>query len=431
MGKSKGGRWKAEGNPWTYRHPQVLEGKWRCRRRHQGSGRVQTITVKDPDTDQDARNQRDAERVIMLIAARETVEAEEALKCPEERTLRERSIEDAFKQWLRTVKGEVRPPTYRDYECGLVNVMAPAFRLMGKFDIHTIDYSDIETLFTAHAKKCGWSGRTRQKHLALLRRVLDWAVKHRFSKHNPAREYTPPKSWAKAIRKSRDRGIALSLAQAQSLLKACRLPTVAKISCEKGKRQGRAWEQSTNAPKHLYTAVLIALRAGLRISNVLGLRWKHLTKGLTELHIPACEMKNDVDLDVPVHPELTTHFKVILDRQRVELGHAPKGSDFVLGAELGFLKSSFVSALKRAELSKVIDEKGHCKAVRFHDLRHTFSTWLAEFVPELYKDPLMGHASNSMSARYTHPPIEKLREHLNRLPWLEPDNTLLQKERFI
>jgi integrase len=65
------------------------------------------------------------------------------------------------------------------------------------------------------------------------------------------------------------------------------------------------------------------------------------------------------------------------------------------------LTRAFYSALAKAEITDF----------RFHDLRHTFATRLAQAGVDLYKvQRLLGHKSASMTQRYAHHSPESLRE---------------------
>jgi hypothetical protein len=65
------------------------------------------------------------------------------------------------------------------------------------------------------------------------------------------------------------------------------------------------------------------------------------------------------------------------------------------------LTRAFYSALEKAEIMNF----------RFHDLRHTFATRLAQAGVDLYKvQRLLGHKSPTMTQRYAHHSPESLRE---------------------
>jgi hypothetical protein len=58
--------------------------------------------------------------------------------------------------------------------------------------------------------------------------------------------------------------------------------------------------------------------------------------------------------------------------------------------------------------------------LRWHDLRHTFGTWLAERVPYAALQALLGHAGQSVTDRYLHVRWESLVESVRTLPDLLP-----------
>ena len=76
------------------------------------------------------------------------------------------------------------------------------------------------------------------------------------------------------------------------------------------------------------------------------------------------------------------------------------------------LRRGFYGALKRAGITDF----------RFHDLRHTFATRLAQAGIDLYKIvKLLGHKDIKMTQRYSHHCPESLRdgvEVLDRISWV-------------
>jgi integrase len=56
--------------------------------------------------------------------------------------------------------------------------------------------------------------------------------------------------------------------------------------------------------------------------------------------------------------------------------------------------------------------------MRFHDLRHTVSTWLAVRYPQAIKDAILGHAPRGVSGLYTHVQFEDLKKAIEAMPRL-------------
>ena len=92
------------------------------------------------------------------------------------------------------------------------------------------------------------------------------------------------------------------------------------------------------------------------------------------------------------------------------------------GLTVGGLWKSFSSLAKNAGI-----EDFH-----FHDLRHTFATRLAQKGVDIYKiSKLLGHASITMTQRYTHHCLESLREGIEVLEKVDYNLTTVRENRNV
>ena len=325
-------------------------------------------------------------------------------------------IEDALIAWLELKRPHLRPSTARDLE-SCCKLYATAFTAappdgLDLQHVNDIGLQHVETLLLKKWKRL--TGRTLLKHLGYLRAFLRWCADHEYADGNPAERFRPPPTWNAAVRASRDTGQALNHAQAVQLLHACRERTQQVVRARSGAREGASWVQTWTPPEHLFSAVLIGLRAGLRLANITGLRWRNVDLTAGTLTIEGDQMKNRRRFHVPLHPELHAHLREVLRRQTASQGHAPKPDDRVLdlaGEKSRQFTKAFKAALKRAGLP----------AIRVHDLRHSYSVMLAEHLPYAVLQLLLGHTASSVTDRYTMKiGIDVLREHLERLPWFFP-----------
>ncbi len=301
----------------------------------------------------------------------------------------------------------LRPSTLGEYNACFNGVYLPEFE--GKY-VYEIAIGDIEHFLKKMESVRKQSSRTRQKHLTNLRSFFRWARRRRYTLEDPTEGLRVPRG-AKRI------GIALSHEEARRLLEACRTPVILKLSAFRnagGRNGGKLTERPTNFQQtfnpssYLFLAVIIALHTGLRRGNITGLKWRHIDFGKGHIRIPAEEMKANADHVVPIHPELLEAFKERLK----ELGKCDTEAP-VLGKEITSLKRSFPWALKHAGLPYQGDRK-----IRFHDLRHTVSTWLAVRYPQAIKDAILGHAPRGVSGLYTHVPFEELKKAIDSMPRL-------------
>jgi len=146
---------------------------------------------------------------------------------------------------------------------------------------------------------------------------------------------------------------------------------------------------------HSRPFVVTALHTGMRLGEILNLKWEHVD--LSRGYLAVEYTKNGKSRKIPMNPTLTATLKAVT-----------KGGPFVFGGEkpYGAIKTSFKAALRRAGIS----------ACRFHDLRHTFaSSLVAAGVDLVTVKELLGHSEISMTMRYSHPTPENKRRAVNLL----------------
>jgi len=161
------------------------------------------------------RSLKQARDLVADLAMQERLDAEEIARQPQDRTVKPESIAAAFDEWLANIEHEVRAPTHLDYKTQL-GVVRAHFIAKGLHTVAEIQLAHVEELFRTLGQE--WRGRTKIKYLALLKRVFNWCVQHRYTRANPAAGMTPHKSWSKAVAQSRFRGLALTEDQARARL---------------------------------------------------------------------------------------------------------------------------------------------------------------------------------------------------------------------
>lgn len=138
---------------------------------------------------------------------------------------------------------------------------------------------------------------------------------------------------------------------------------------------------------HQRDACLFALATGLRHANVTGLRWDQVDFRRKTAWLYADQTKNEEDLHVSLN-------ETALDVLRRRKG---KHSEFVFTYNNRPIKRlstrSWYKALKRAEITNF----------RWHDLRHTWASWLVqEGVPLYSVQEMGGWKTAKMVRRYAH-----------------------------
>ncbi len=136
---------------------------------------------------------------------------------------------------------------------------------------------------------------------------------------------------------------------------------------------------------YTYQIICFGLNTGMRLGEILKLAWKQVDMTNKIIHVTLT--KNDVDRDVPVNDFLDEVIKTI-----------KKDSEYLFlnsdtGKPLTTIRKSFTNSLKRAEIN----------SFRFHDLRHTFSSYLAiGGIDEVTRAELLGHSKRTMTMTYSH-----------------------------
>ena len=158
-----------------------------------------------------------------------------------------------------------------------------------------------------------------------------------------------------------------------------------------------------NSPEWLREIVVFALNTGLRQDELLSLEWSRSNPFRKTILIQ--NTKNDKPKTLPLNK---TALDVLNQRSKVKSFK----NDLVFFNRNGKkiyannLRKSFYSALRKVGIEDF----------RFHDLRHTFATRLAQAGVDLYKiSKLLGHKDIKMTQRYAHHCPESLRDGVEML----------------
>ena len=152
---------------------------------------------------------------------------------------------------------------------------------------------------------------------------------------------------------------------------------------------------------HLAPLVQLAIHTGMRRGELLGLRWQNVDFIRGVIHVT--QTKTNRDRDVPMNSAVK---RILLDLQRES-----EGQEFVFvsgktGVNLTDVKKGFASACTDAGI----------KDFKFHDLRHTAGTRLADSGADAFTiAEILGHATLQMTKRYTHATDLRKREAVEGL----------------
>ena len=217
------------------------------------------------------------------------------------------------------------------------------------------------------------------RELSLLSSILEYAFELDFVQENPVR--------VKKLRESPGRERYLTPNEVKQLLNACE---------DLSKRKG------VGSNPILYEIVLTALLTGLRKGNLQKLKWGQIDLDMGNITIPAGEHKNKKPLHLPLNPCLRDVLMGLRNRYPLSTYVFSKPD----GTAYGDWKRSFVTVCEIAGLEDV----------HFHDLRHTYGTFLNMLGANEYAiRTLMGHQTLAASKRYVHTPPDIAKEYSERL----------------
>jgi integrase len=148
---------------------------------------------------------------------------------------------------------------------------------------------------------------------------------------------------------------------------------------------------------HLLQIVLVALNTGMRVGEILSLKWENVKLDKDKIEVK--HTKNGEDRDMPINGFLHKLFES-MPRDHVYL--------FVNrdGKKMGSIKTAWKNALRK---DGIVD-------LRFHDLRHTAATRLGKAkIPERVIAEILGHKRKTITGRYINPQWEEMVEAMSVL----------------
>ncbi|MGE5446036.1 MAG: tyrosine-type recombinase/integrase [Ignavibacteriales bacterium] len=145
-----------------------------------------------------------------------------------------------------------------------------------------------------------------------------------------------------------------------------------------------------NANEPLKSMIHIAIYSGLRLNSIRTLKWTHVDLNSNTITIEATYSKNKKTHVIPMN---ATVRKVLLEA-KLRYGN----SEYVLPEAADLSQTAISGRFMRLCI------KLGLQGLRFHDLRHTCGTRLAEMGKDISTiSKALGHSSINMSMRYVHP----------------------------
>jgi len=166
------------------------------------------------------------------------------------------------------------------------------------------------------------------------------------------------------------------------------------------------------SPLWLRDITQFALLTGAREGEILNLQWPQV-----DLFRRVATIRQDKTGSVKSIPLTSTAFELLKNKSKIRQIHC----GLIFPSENGtrFTASNLGRAFRKALM------KAEIKDFRFHDLRHTFASRLAQRGVDLYLiQKLLGHREPRMVQRYAHHSVESLRagiEVLEKEIWYKKD----------
>ncbi len=249
--------------------------------------------------------------------------------------------------------------------------------------------------YKAFCRDKGLAPASINQRRGLLRHAFSLAMREwEWVRENPVDRVNPEK-----VRNARDRWLTFD--EEKRLIENCVLhPTITG-----NKTESRFWMQEI---------VVFALNTGMRQDEILSLEWPHID--LFRKTATVVRSKNGEKRTIPLNQRT---FELLKSKAKVRSIR----SNYAFSNEAGNkiiasnVLRAFYKALERAEISDF----------RFHDLRHTFATRLAQAGVDFYKiGKLLGHKDIRMTQRYSHHYPESLRDGVEVLDRI---STILEQSK--
>lgn len=153
--------------------------------------------------------------------------------------------------------------------------------------------------------------------------------------------------------------------------------------------------------KSIAPIVLCALTTGLRLSNILNLRWETINFDIGFIEVLMQENKGHKKIQIPLSKKLKTTLEEIGIKEKGYVFLNPKTKKPYVD-----IRKPFQAALKAAKIENF----------RFHDLRHTVATRLVMNGADLMTvKEVMAHSDLKTTQRYMHPTPENMKKAIDIL----------------
>lgn len=298
-----------------------------------------------------------------------------------------RELAHDYLDWLERVRG-AKPSTLADYRTALAE---PGDRMSGRVMAAIghrsgaeVEPAEVEQLLVS-IEAAGGSPRTVNKIRGLVHAVFEFGVKRRGLPANPAR------GTDRRRERQRDALETYAVDEVERLAEAM----------AEGAHRANGARSDADRAEDAQDAELVRIAAytGLRQGELRALRWRDVGEGV----ITVSRALSD-DQFTGTKGRAVRHVPLV-PKAAHALARLKQRGDFTAAGELVFSnwrgrpldKSALVARFKRAR------DAADLRPLRFHDLRHTYGSLLAQAgVDVLSIKSAMGHADLATTQRYLH-----------------------------
>jgi integrase len=298
-----------------------------------------------------------------------------------------REVAHGYLDWLERVRG-AKPSTLVDHRTHLAE---PGERMSGRIMAAIGDRPAAEVTpaeverFLESIEAAGGGPRTVNKNRALVHAVFEYGVKRAALTTNPAR------GTDRRREKQRDALQTYTVAEVEALAEA--------LAAGAHRAHGARNDAERAEDAQDAELVRVAAYTGLRQGELRALRWRDVEKGVITVSraVSAEQLTGTKGRQV-------RHVPLVPQAARA-LARLKQRGDFTAPGELVFCtwrgrpldKSALVARFKRAR------DAADLRPLRFHDLRHTYGSLLAQAgVDVLSIKNAMGHSDLQTTQRYLH-----------------------------
>jgi integrase len=314
-------------------------------------------------------NKKEAERMLVQEVAR--------LHSGPYRELKKITFAEFARKWMSDyARGSIKASTYESYESVMRTHLVPFF---GVIELGKITLEDVQRYVATKQQEGRVKPKTINNTLVPLKEMFTHAVRWGYLRENPAHYVEKPR---------------VPHYEMDFLTKE-------EIHCF-----------LSAAPQDHYPFFLAAILTGMRLGELLAMKWSNLDWHRSQYFVKeslykgrfvdpkSAHSKRAINLPQTLIEVLRMH-KARQSERRLQVGEAYQDRDLIFCTALGtpldrgnVVKREFWPLLKQAGLRRI----------RFHDLRHTFATLLiAQAESPKYIQAQLGHASIQVTMdRYGH-----------------------------